>query len=133
MKPSDLTLGNMVQLKSCPYQWIDWVKRGKSVLTPIVVSVDEIHRDFVKRYLDGKLARETDHKYYRIDNGELIKIPNSHGSDLRYYEFHNIIGKAGLTSPEYFAAKKKTNNWRMHTPRSQSLPSTSSSVKNSHF
>jgi len=39
---------------------------------------------------------------YRYDNGEKVKLPNPHRADLTNREFHNIIGKAGLTSPQFY-------------------------------
>jgi len=98
-KQREAALSSFLHLNNCPVYWIDWVKGGKSVLVPYVASVSEINNDFIKRYLAGVQDHHSDHSFYRIDNGEKVKLPNPHRPDLTNREFHNIIGKAGLTSP----------------------------------
>ena len=117
-----ITLESFLRLDNCPVYWIDWVKGGKSVLVPYAVSVAEISKDFIKRYLAGVPDHHSDHSYYRIDNGELVKLPNPHRPDLTDPELHNIIGKAGMTSPQFHSERKRTSKWRKNVPRSEVLP-----------
>jgi hypothetical protein len=122
-KLRESALSSFLRLENCPVYWIDWVKGGKSVLVPYVVSVSEINNEFIKRYLAGVQDHHSDHNYYRIDNGEKVKLPNPHRQDLTNREFHNIIGKAGMTSPEFYKERARTSIWRKEVPRSQVLPS----------
>jgi hypothetical protein len=121
-KPRESTLSSFLRLDNCPVHWIDWVKGGKSVLVPHVVSVSEINNDFIRRYLAGVQDHYSDHNYYRIDNGEKVKLPNPHRPDLTYREFHNIIGKAGMTSPQFYKERERTSLWRKEVPRNPVLP-----------
>ena len=116
------TLSTFLHLDACPVYWIDWVKGGKSVLMPQVASVAEINNDFVKRYLAGVEDHHSDHSYYRIDNGEKVKLPNPHRVDLTDREFHNIICKAGMTSPQFYRERNRTSVWRKGVPRTPVLP-----------
>lgn len=116
------SLSPFMQLKNCPVYWIDWVKGGKSVLRPYVASVAEVNNDFIKRYLAGVQDHHSDHSYYRIDNGEMVKLPNPHRADLTNREFHNIIGKAGMTSPHFYKERARTSVWRKGVPRNPVLP-----------
>lgn len=122
-KPRESTLSSFLRLDNCPVYWIDWVKGGKSVLVPYVASVSEINNEFIRRYLSGVQDHHSDHNYYRIDNGERVKLPNPHRLDLTNREFHNIIGKAGMTSPEFYKERARTSVWRKGVPRSRVLPS----------
>ena len=122
-KPREATLSSFLHLDNCPVYWIDWVKGGKSVLVPYGVSVAEVNNDFIRRYLGGVQERHSDHSYYRIDNGERVKLPNPHRPDLTNREFHNIIGKAGMTSPQFYKERDRTSVWRKGVPRSPVLPS----------
>ncbi len=121
-KQREATLSSFLHLDNCPVFWIDWVKGGKSVLTPYVASVSEINNDFIKRYLAGVQDHHSDHSFYRIDNGEKVKLPNPHRPDLTNREFHNIIGKAGMTSPQFYKERARTSVWRKEVPRSPVLP-----------
>ena len=116
------SLSPFMQLKNCPVYWIDWVKGGKSVLRPYVASVSEVNNDFIKRYLAGVQDHHSDHSYFRIDNGEMVKLPNPHRADLTNREFHNIIGKAGMTSPQFYKERARTSVWRKGVPRNPVLP-----------
>jgi hypothetical protein len=116
------TLSSFLGLNNCPVYWIDWVKGGKSVLVPYAASVAEINNDFIKRYLAGVQDHNSDHSFYRIDNGEKVKLPNPHRADLTYPEFHNIIGKAGMTSAQFYKERNRTSVWRKSVPRSAVLP-----------
>ena len=121
-KQREAALSYFLHLNNCPVYWIDWVKGGKSVLVPYVASVSEIKNDFIKRYLAGVQDHHSDHSFYRIDNGEKVKLPNPHRADLTNPEFHNIIGKAGLTSPQFYKERERTSVWRKSVPRSPVLP-----------
>jgi len=121
-KQREAALSYFLHLNNCPVYWIDWVKGGKSVLVPYVASVSEINNDFIKRYLAGVQDHHSDHSFYRIDNGEKVKLPNPHRPDLTNREFHNIIGKAGLTSPQFYKERERTSVWRKGVPRSPVLP-----------
>jgi len=118
-RPVDQTLGTLLKLDFCPVYWIDWVKQGLSVIRPLTVSVKEVRNEFVERYLSGRLDHRSDHEYYKIDNGELVKIPNAHDKDIRGYELKNIAGKAGMTLADYEAARRATLGWKKHVPRAE--------------
>jgi len=121
-RPRESTLSSVLRLDACPVYWIDWVKGGKSVLVPYVASVSEINNDFIKRYLDGVQDHQSNHAFYRIDNGEKVKLPNNHRGDLTNREFHNVIGKAGMTSGQFYKERDRTSIWRKGVPRSPVLP-----------
>ena len=121
-KPRESKLSSYLHLDNCPVYWIDWVRGGRSILAPYVASVSEINNDFIKRYLAGVQHHHSDHSFYRIDNGEKVKLPNPHRADLTNREFHNIIGKAGLTSPQFYKERERTSVWRKGAPRSPVLP-----------
>lgn len=121
-KPRESTLSSRLHLDTCPVYWIDWVKGGKSVLVPYAASVAEINNNFIKRYLAGVQDHQSDHSFYRIDNGEKVKLPNPHRADLTNREFHNIIAKAGMTSPQFYRERDRTSVWRKGVPRNPMLP-----------
>jgi hypothetical protein len=123
------SLSTFLRLENCPVYWIDWVKGGKSFLAPYVASISEVSNDFIKRYLAGVQDHHSDHSYYRIDNGEKVKIPNPHRADLTDREFHNIIGKAGMTSSQFYKERARTSIWKKGVPRNPVLPSRHSSTK----
>ena len=115
-------LGSLMKLENCPVYWIDWIRQGKSVLVPNTVSIREANNDFVQRYLNGVFDHHSDHSYYKIDNGEKIKIPNPHRSNLTDTEFHNIISKAGMTSQLFYKDRQRTSIWKKKVPRNPVLP-----------
>lgn len=117
------SLSTFLRLENCPVYWIDWVKGGKSVIVPYVASVSEVSNDFIKRYLAGVQDHHSDHNYFRIDNGEMVKLPNPHRADVTKTEFHNIIGKAGMTSPQFYKERARTSMWKKGVPRNPVLPS----------
>jgi hypothetical protein len=121
-KRRESSLSQGLHLEACPVYWIDWVKGGKSIVVPQTASVSEVNNDFIRRYLAGVQDHHSDHSYYRIDNGEKIKLPNPHRADLTNREFHNIIGKAGMTSPQFYKERARTSVWRKGVPRSPILP-----------
>ena len=116
------SLGSFLRLENCPVYWIDWIKGGKSVLRPYVASVSEVNNDFIRRYLAGVQNHHSDHSYCRIDNGEMVKLPNPHRADVTKREFHNIIGKAGMTSSQFYKERIRTSLWRKDVPREPVLP-----------
>jgi hypothetical protein len=97
--------------------------RISNVMPPSTVGAPPLNEmtRFVKKYLGGKLLERTDHDYYRIDNGEKIKMPNSHsgGDRCKPWEFKGIRMKAGMKSAEYKSARSKTRSWRKNTPRTE--------------
>lgn len=121
-RPREPTLSSRLRLDFCPVYWIDWVKGGKSVLVPYATSVAEINDGFIKRYLAGVHDHQSDHAFYRIDNGEKVKLPNLHRADVKNGEFQNIIGKAGMTSPQFYKERALTSVWRKGVPRTPVLP-----------
>jgi hypothetical protein len=121
-KPRESTLSSYLHLDHCPVYWIDWVKGGQSILVPYAASVAEINNDFIRRYLAGVHDHHSDHSYYRIDNGQKVKLPNPHRPDLTNPEFHNILAKAGMTSPQFFKERQRTSMWRKGVPRKEPLP-----------
>ena len=58
-------------------------------------------RRYVCGYLDGSFLERTDHDYYRIDNGEKVKVPNPHDKTVRGYELKGTLHKAGMTHKEF--------------------------------
>jgi hypothetical protein len=121
-KLRESSLSYPLRLDACPVYWIDWVKGGKSVLVPYATSVAEMNNDFIKRYLKGEPDHQSDHTFYKIDNGEKVKLPNRHRADLTNGEFQNIIRKAGLTSPQFYKERARTSVWRKGVPRTPVLP-----------
>jgi hypothetical protein len=115
-------LSSILETDTCPVYWIDWIKDRKSVLVPYTTSVAEINNDFIKRYLAGVQDHRSDHNFYRIDNGEKVKLPNPHQADLTNTEFRNIIGKAGMTSLQFYSERRRTKVWRKGVPRDPVLP-----------
>ena len=54
----------------------------------------------------------TDHRYYTIDNGQKIKVPNPHAKNVALHEFSNIIKKAGLKQKEFYKERERTRVWK---------------------
>lgn len=77
---------------------------------------------FVTSYLGGVLARKTDHEYFHIDNGEVIRFPNPHEKEIRGYELNNILLKAGMRRPDYWREKQTTQTWKKACPRASIRP-----------
>lgn len=82
------------------------------------------YKSFVLNYLNGSLDSATDHQFYRIDNGEKVKMPNPHGQvdRLKPGEFTGSLKKAGMKMKEYRDERRVTRQWRKHTPRSSPKP-----------
>jgi hypothetical protein len=113
----DRFLAAELSLTFCPVNWITWYKNGSAVYASKTVSLKEIKDGFIKNYLNGEQKRLTDHEYFKIDNGESIKMPNGHDKDIRIYELKNIIAKAGMENTEFWAARNLTNKWKKSVPR----------------
>jgi len=77
---------------------------------------------FIEDYLGGREARQTDHKFYRIDNGEEVKFPNPHDDHIRGYELKNVLGLAGMQHPEFVRERQRTQRWRKNCPRPKPKP-----------
>ena len=111
--------------KQCPVYVVRGVSASRLVKPNISLPLlSEIEKKYLKKYLNGKEIR-TDHKYFKIDNGEKIKCPNPHFKNVRLHEFKNIVRKSGLTVSEYFDERKATKKWKKNTPRKypkKSLP-----------
>lgn len=103
--------------KSVPRYWVHSAVAYMQT-KPLAVKLDEIKNGFVKKYLDGKPLTRTDHEKYKIDNGDVVKIPNPHLKDTKSYEFDNIIKHAGMSQFEFEAAREKTKRWSKNVPRS---------------
>ena len=78
---------------------------------------------FVCSHLNGVLDHHSDHDYYRIDNGELIKMPNPHSKDLKRHEKDNILSLAGYTPSTFEKARNRTKKWTRDCPRDPVLKS----------
>ncbi len=113
----DRFLAAELSLTFCPVNWITWCKNGSAVYASKTVPLKEIKEGFIKNYLSGEQKRLTDHEYFKIDNGELVKVPNGHDKDIRLYELKNIIEKAGMQNTEFWAARNLTNKWKKSVPR----------------
>ena len=118
----DGTLCASLSLNKCPVYWITPPKKYE-VNTPYLqnIAVSEIENQFISKYLKGIETRRTDHKFYKIDNGSEIKIPNNHSKNLKIWEFKNIIFKAGLTSSKFFEERLRTKTWSEGIPRNPTL------------
>ena len=79
-------------------------------------------RRYVGDYLNGQLLGHTDHDYYRIDNGEKVKVPNPHDKAVRGYELKGTLQKAGMTNKEFQQERQRTKKWTRHCPRPEPRP-----------
>ncbi len=101
----------------CPVYLLQGVSPSRFLIPNISLpAISEIENGFLRKYLAGEEI-QTDHKYFKIDNGEKIKCPNPHKKNVRLNEFNNIVGKAGLRTNEYFEQRQKTKGWRKEVPR----------------
>ena len=115
-------LAPMLKVEFVPVYWISatWLSR----LSPAyqAVTLKEIETGFLKRYLKAESIERTDHPYYRIDNGERVKVPNPHDKVIRPHEFDNIRKKAGLSNIEFAEERKITKQWSKNVPRNEVKP-----------
>jgi hypothetical protein len=72
---------------------------------------------FLESYLAGQELQQTDHLFYKIDNGEKIKFPNDHEKEIRGYELKNVLLKAGMRHAEFRQARQDTKGWKKGCPR----------------
>jgi hypothetical protein len=107
--------------KNCPRHFVR-SSRYSSLLAPFQSPSRSEGADFVTRYLDGRLEKQTDHAFFRIDNGEQVKFPNPHEKDLKPWEFKNLLGKAGMNVAEYGRERQRTKVWAKGCPRSPVKP-----------
>ncbi len=118
---NDSYLTRTLALKNCPQYWISWSRLGNIVPNLITPELREIENDYVGKYLKGQKLKSSDHAYFKIDNGEKVKMPNPHSRTLKPYEFKNIINKAGMTIQDFWSERQKTKKWKRDTPRPMPL------------
>jgi hypothetical protein len=106
----------------CPVRYVR-TRNYASVVSPFRGPTLREFKDFITGYLNGKPLSTTDHSFYRIDNGERIKLPNPHDKELRSYELKSTLLKAGMRLKEYIEAKIATDNWCKNCPRPVAKPS----------
>ena len=80
------------------------------------------HRRYVSGYLNGKFIERTDHDYFRIDNGEKIRVPNDHYKRVLGHELKGTLRKAGMTHKEFQQERQRTKNWTRNCPRPEPKP-----------
>ena len=109
----DGTLCASLSLNKCPVYWITPPKKYE-VNTPYLqnIAVSEIENQFISKYLKGIETRRTDHKFYKIDNGAEIKIPNNHSKNLKPWEFKNIIFKVYIMNIVMYKIKLSQSSLR---------------------
>jgi len=121
-RPNDRTLSNLLGLTKCPIYWINPPRRSGSYPKYLQgISIHELENSFVAKYLNGNENRRTDHKFYKIDNGEEVKIPNPHLKNVKTSEMKNILLKAGLTQSQFFKERLRTKIWSKEVPRHPAL------------
>lgn len=116
--------GYLLRDENCPVFTIHNIAASSIVAPNIGAPGFKEHNRFVKCYLNGVLDHESDHKYYRIDNGEILKTPNPHGGvdSLKPWEFDGSLKKAGLLRTEYRKERAKTRMWKKNVPRKNPKP-----------
>jgi len=121
-RPNDKTLSYCLSLNKCPTFWITpplSIGHHPKYLQNITLS--ELEKLFISKYLNGTEVVRTDHKFYKIDNGESIKMPNYHSKNVKTGEMKNILIKSGLTTGQFFQERQRTKVWRQGVPRSPTL------------
>ena len=114
---NDPYLTKSLAIKNCPQYWVSWAQFGKIIPNLMSPELREISHDYVGRYLNGQKLKTSDHKYFKIDNGEKIRIPNPHNQNLKAHEFKNIVYKAGMRVMDYWSERKRTKSWKKDSPR----------------
>ena len=118
---NDPDLIRILAIKNCPQYWITWARSGQVVCNLMSPSLKEVSNDFVGRYLNGEKIKNSDHGFFKIDNGEKIKIPNPHNKNIKASEFKNIVHKAGMKVIDYWKERQRTKVWKKDSPRSTPL------------
>jgi len=123
-RPRDRVLSGRLGLVNCPVYWIT-PPSIMGIKPPFLqaISLSEVEKLFIPKYLNGNKSRKTDHQFFVIDNGSEIKLPNGHLKDLQRHEYKDILRKSGLTSSYFFKERKRTNIWKNEVPRNLILPS----------
>ncbi len=104
----------------CPNYIVKGVSPTCFIIPSITLpTISEMEKGFICSYLRGQEIERTDHRYYKIDNGEKIKIPNPHRKNLKLNEFSNIIKKAGLFQKDFHEARNLTKVWKKKVPRTE--------------
>lgn len=117
----DLRKYPMSERDACP-TFIIQDSRFASRMAPYQAPDRSEFKRFVTSYLGGSLARKTDHEFFKIDNGEIIRFPNPHEKEIRGYEFDNMLMKAGMRRPDYWREKTHTQTWKKGCPRMPTKP-----------
>lgn len=107
---------------NCPIYVVQGVRPGGH--PAFVPTISEMNR-FVAKYLRGErtlLESNDPHEKWRIDNGEIVKVPNTHGRQKEHERFyHEACKAAGLTSKAFKQERVKTNKWKRACPRPEPL------------
>lgn len=106
---------------ACPIQTVRAFGISR-LLSPFQGPSHNEMESFVSQYLKGSLERQSDHRYFRIDNGELVKFPNEHEHNVMGRELKNILFKAGMTMGKFNQERIRTRTWRRGCPRAPILP-----------
>jgi hypothetical protein len=114
---NDSYLTKLLAIKNCPQYWISWARFGKVVPNLIAPDLREIENEYVGKYLNGQKLKRSDHTFFKIDNGEKVKMPNPHSKTIKPHEFKNIVSKAGMTIIDFWNERQKTKKWKKNSPR----------------
>ena len=109
----------IVDNANCPVHIIRKCPPAKIIPLTIGAPSMKENKLFIENYLNGQFLSRTDHDFYRIDNGEKLKVPNSHGGQdrLKPWEFKGTVCKAGMTPSEFKIERSRTRTWKKHVPR----------------
>ncbi len=116
--------GYLLRDENCPVYIIHKVTPTKLISPSVGAPGFHENTLFIENYLAGRFDRESDHKYYRIDNGELLKVPNPHGGKdrLKPGEFKGTLKTAGMQMKEYRKERSRTRSWKKNVPRNTPKP-----------
>lgn len=105
----------------CPSYVVSTVGYAKLVQFLVRPKLGEFKR-FIVEYLNGIPANRTDHKFYKIDNGEKISLPNPHEKEVRPDELARTLPKTGMTRADFLSERERTDFWSRNCPRPSPLP-----------
>jgi hypothetical protein len=105
----------------CPRRLVRTTNYSRTVL-PFQGPSHHEFLSFLTKYLGAAELRRSDHRFFKLDNGETIKLPNGHDHQIRGYELKNVLHKAGMTLSQYRSAREVTQQWRRSCPRSPIAP-----------